>query len=103
MADNFVTDDGRGWREFTSEIDETHRYPRSVITAQRSVVEEKWWRDMLYLSKTTAFIDSQTTQPSMHLRLNETTWKSLLPTKPNLSLTPHSQKQHIERGGMLTS
>ena len=63
MADNFVTDDGRGWRQFTSEVDGKHRFPKSVVTAQRSVVQEKWWRDMAYLSKTTAFIDSQTTQP----------------------------------------
>lgn len=57
MTDNLVTDDGRGWREFTSEVDERHRFPKTLVTAQH-LVSEKWWRDMAYLSKTTAFINT---------------------------------------------
>ena len=57
MIDNLVTDDGKGWGEFISEVDKRHRFSKTLLMAQ-SLPSEKWWRDMAYSSQTTTFINT---------------------------------------------
>lgn len=63
ITDALITDDGKGWEVFASEMKQNHIFPKTISELQWELCRGNWWQDVALLSRATAVVDSVTAQP----------------------------------------